>query len=117
MVLRRARIAALVLAAARCDVDLAAENRVQAPLAGVIVEDYRREQVAVFGDGNRRHLQLHRLIEHFVDPAGAVEQRELGVQVEMYELCHVPSLVLGPWSMVGSWSAVDGPSARRALRT
>ena len=54
-------------------------------LARVIVEDDRREHVAVLGDGERRHLQLDRLVEQLVDAARAVEQRELGVQMKMDE--------------------------------
>jgi hypothetical protein len=52
----------------------------------VVVKDHRREHVPVLGDGNRRHLQLDRLIKQFGDPAGAVEQGVLGVEVEMYEI-------------------------------
>ena len=37
---------------------LAAENRLDAALARLVVEDDRREQVAVLGHGHRRHLQL-----------------------------------------------------------
>ena len=70
------------------DVDLAPENRLEPTLARVIVKDHRREHVAVLGDGERRHLQLHRLIEQLVDPAGTVEQRELGMQVKVGELRH-----------------------------
>ena len=77
---------ALVEAAARRDVDLAAEDRLQAAVLRVVVEDDRREHVAVLGHGERRHLQLDRFVEQLVDAAGAVEQRELGVQVEMDEL-------------------------------
>ena len=79
---------ALVEAAARRDVHLAAEDRLQPALARVVVEHHRREHVAVLGDRQRRHLQLHRFVEQLVDAAGAVEQRELGVQVEMDELRH-----------------------------
>ena len=56
------------------DVDLTPENRLESTLARVIVKDHRREHVAVLGDGERRHLQLHRFIEQLVDPAGTVEQ-------------------------------------------
>ena len=52
----------------------------------MIVKDHRREHVAVLGDRERRHLQLDRFVEQLVDAAGAVEQRELGVQVEVDEL-------------------------------
>jgi hypothetical protein len=42
---------------------------------------HRREHVAMLGHRQSGHLQLHRLVEEFVDPAGAVEQREFSVQV------------------------------------
>ena len=57
-------------------------------LARLVVEDDRREHVAVLGDGHRRHLQLDRLVEQLLDAAGAVEQRELGVQMKMDEVAH-----------------------------
>ena len=55
-------------------------------LARLVVEDDRREHVAVLGDRHRRHLQLDRLVEQLLDPARAVEQRELGVEVEVDEV-------------------------------
>ena len=69
--------AALRPPVARRDVDLAAEDRVDAALARLIVEDDRREHVAMFGNRHRRHLELDRLVEQFFDPAGPVEQRVL----------------------------------------
>ena len=91
--------AALVEPAALRDVDLAAEDRLQPALARVVVEDDRREHVAVLGDRQRRHLQLDRFVEQLVDAAGAVEQRELGVQMEMDEFsfthCYSHSIVEG----------------------
>ena len=88
MVLRRAGVAALLEPAAGRDVHLASENRVEAPLPRVIVEDHRREQVPVLGDRDRRHPERDRLVEHLVDAARAVEQRKLGVEVQVYELRH-----------------------------
>ena len=70
---------------ARRDVDLAAENRVDAPLARLVVKDDRREHVAVLGDRERRHLQLDRAVEQLLDAAGAVEERVLRVQMQMDE--------------------------------
>jgi hypothetical protein len=55
-------------------------------ILGVVVEGHRREHVAVLGDGERRHLELDRFVEQLVDATGAVEERELGVQVEVNEL-------------------------------
>ena len=83
-----ARRAGPVAPVAGRDVDLAAEDRVDAALAGGVVEHHRREHVAVLGDSQRRHLQRRCLIEQLVDAAGAVEQRVLGVQVEVDELTH-----------------------------
>ena len=42
----------------------------------------------MLGDGHRRHLQLRRAVEQLADAAGAVEQRELGVQMQVDELVH-----------------------------
>jgi hypothetical protein len=42
----------------------------------------------VLGDRDRRHLQLDSLIEELVDPARAVQQRELGVQMQVNEFRH-----------------------------
>ena len=88
VVRRFAGAAALGQAAAGRHVDLAPEDRLHAALARVIVKDHRREHVPVLGHGHRRHLERGRLIEHLVDAAGAVEQRILGVQVQVDELSH-----------------------------
>ena len=48
--------AALREPAARRDVDLAAENRLDPARTRVIVKDDGREEVAVLGDRHRRHL-------------------------------------------------------------
>ncbi len=85
VILCRAGHAAAILPIAGRHVHLASENRVQPACARVVVEDHRREHVPVLGDRDRRHLQLDGLIEQFVDPARAVEQRELGVQVKVDE--------------------------------
>ena len=80
--------AALVAAIAGRDVDLAAEDRIDAALPRRIVKDDGREHVAVLGDGQRRHLELLRLVEQLVDAARAIQQGKLGVQVQVYELRH-----------------------------
>ena len=89
---------------ARRDVDLAAEDRIDAALPRLIVEHDRREHVAVLGDRHRRHLQLHRAVEQLLDPARAVEQRVLAVQVEMDEVADAD----GRTQSVISHSIVDG---------
>jgi hypothetical protein len=63
------------------------------------MKDYGREHVAMLGNRNRRHLQLHRTVEHFVDPARAVEQGVFGMQVEVDEVGHV-YVRDGPWFFV-----------------
>ena len=86
---------ALLEAAALRHVDLAAENRLDAAGAGVVVEDHRGEHVAVLGDRERRHVELDRFVQQFVDAACAVEERELGVQVQVDEVRHSHSIVDG----------------------
>ncbi len=73
---------------ARCDVHLAAEDRVQPALPCLIMKDHRREHVPVLGDGHGRHPQLRRTIQQLLDPARAVEQRILGVEVKVDEVGH-----------------------------
>jgi hypothetical protein len=82
------RRAALVEAATRRNVDLAAENRVDPALPRRVVEHHRREHIAVLGDRHRRLAEPGDLVQQLVDPAGAVEQRELGVQVQVDEVRH-----------------------------
>src|SRR6185436_7057886 len=88
---------------ARRDVDLAAEDRVDPALARLVVEDHRREHVPVLGDCHRRHLQLDRLVEQLLDPARPVEQRILGMQMEMYEVRHYShSMVDGGFELMSN---------------
>ena len=86
---------ALLEAAALRHVDLAAEDRLDAAGARVVVEDHRREHVAVLGDRERRHVELDRFVQQLVDAAGAVEERKLGVQVQVNEVRHSHSIVEG----------------------
>jgi hypothetical protein len=80
--------AALLEAASLRHVDLAAEDRLESALTGMVVEHDRREHVAVLGHRQRRHLQLDRFVQELVDAAGAVEQRELGMKVKVDEVLH-----------------------------
>ncbi len=89
---------ALRPAIARGDIHLAPEDRVDAALACRVVEDNRREHVAVLGNRHRRHVQLHCPVEQFLDPARAVEQRVLRMKVKMDEVgacAHSHSIVDG----------------------
>ena len=49
----------------------------------------------MLGDGNPGHAVALHLLQQLVDAAGAVEQRELSVQVKVDELGHSHSMVLG----------------------
>ena len=89
-----ARRAALRAAVAGRDVHLAAEDRLDAALSRLVVEGDRREHVAVLGDGQRRHLQLDRAVEQLLDPARAVEQRVLRVQMQVDEVVIVTICLL-----------------------
>ena len=104
MVGRLARRARSIGAAAGRDVDLAAEDRLDAALPRLVVERHGREHVAVLGDRHGRHLQLGGPIEQLADPARAVEQRELRVQVQVDELGTCPptshSIVAGGFELM-----------------
>ena len=98
-----ARRARSIRAIAGRDVDLAAEDRLDAALPRFVVERDGREHVAVLGDRHRRHLQLGGPVEQLADPARAVEQRELGVQVEVDELgssAYSHSIVAGGFELM-----------------
>ena len=82
---RSLRAAACVPAAVG-DIHFAAQNRLDAAFTGFVVKDDAREEVAVFGDGQRRGAGLLRVVQQFADAAGAIQQRVFGVQVEMHEL-------------------------------
>jgi hypothetical protein len=67
------------------DVDLAADDRLHALLARLPVELDRAGEAPVVGERHRRHLQLGRAGRQLRDPAGPVEDRVLGVDVEVDE--------------------------------
>lgn len=72
-------------------VDLAADDRLDARLAGRLDELDRPREGAVIGDRDRRHLELRGPLDELADPAGAVEHGVLGVAVEVDEARrHVP---------------------------
>ncbi len=67
--------AALREPAAGRHVGFAPEDRLDALLSRLVVEDDRREQVPVLGHRQGRHLLPRGLLEQLVDPARAVQQR------------------------------------------
>ena len=79
------RVALLLRLAVVGDVDLGADQRLDAVLSGLLVElDGTRER-AVVGERDGRHLELGRPSGEVRNPAGPVEDRELGVDVEVDE--------------------------------
>jgi len=91
----RVRLRARLLESASLgDVDLAPEDRLQPAVTRVVVEHDRREHVAVLGDRKRRHLEPHRFVEQLVDPARAIQQRELRMKVKVDELVHASTFSL-----------------------
>jgi hypothetical protein len=75
-------------AVARRDVHLASDDGLDPAFPRLVVKDDRREHVAVLGDSERRHLQFHRTVEQFLDPARAVQQRVLRMKMQMNEISH-----------------------------
>ncbi len=68
------------------DVRFDSQDRLDAGSAGRAVELDGAEEVAVIGDGHRVHAQLGHPIDQAADAVAAVEERVLGVQVQVDEL-------------------------------
>ena len=102
------RVALLLRAAIVGDVDLAADHRLDAGALRRLEELHRAGHRAVIGERDRRHLELGRPRDEVRDPAGAVEDRVLGVDVEMNKrrVSHAR------WTPYGS---VLTPSERRRI--
>ncbi len=83
---RQVRVALLLLGRVVADVDLAADQRLDALLPGVLVELDGAGERAVVGERDGRHLELRGAGRQIGDPAGPVEDREFGVDVEVDEL-------------------------------
>ena len=73
----------LVEPAAGRDIDLAADDWLDALLARLPVEIHRPVEHPVVRDGQRGELQLTRPLHQTVQAARPIEQRILGVQVQM----------------------------------
>ena len=82
-------------APARRDVGLAAEDRREPELARGVVELHRAVHHAVIGQRDRRRSFFGGAPAEAVDPAGPVEKRVLGVDVQMDELTHGRSRTTG----------------------
>src|SRR5262249_19232638 len=64
---------------------LAPDDRMYARALRRVIKLDRAEEVAVIGHGDRRHLLLDRDLHQLVDIAGSVEQRVVGVAVQVDE--------------------------------
>ena len=80
------RVALLLSGRVVADVDLAADERLDSLLLRVLVELDGAGERAVVGERDGGHLELGRAGGEVRDPAGPVEDRELGVDVEVDEL-------------------------------
>ena len=82
---REVRVALLLRLAVVGDVDLAADDRLDAVLLRLAVELDGAGQAAVVGEADGRHLELCGARGERRDAAGAVQDRVLGVDVQMDE--------------------------------
>jgi len=82
---RQVRVPLLERLAVVDDVHLATEDRLDALLGGGLVEVDRARHRAVVGERHGGHLELRRLARERRDPARPVEDRELGVDVQVDE--------------------------------
>src|SRR5436190_20758898 len=73
-------------AAARRHINLAPDNRLNAFVARSLVEIDRSIKHAMVSERESRKLQLMRLLHQPVQTTGPIEQRILGVQMEMNKL-------------------------------
>ena len=69
----------------RLDGQVDADDRLDARRDGGAVEAHHAEQVRAVGDCDRRHPERLRPLDERPDPQYAVDQRELGMQVQMHE--------------------------------
>ena len=78
------RVAPVLMALLR-DIDFAADDRVDSSRVGGVVELDRAEQVAVVGHGDGGHLLFCHRLHQAADFAGAVEQRVIGMAMQVDE--------------------------------
>ena len=76
------------------DVKFAADDRLDARFLRRIHEMHRAKNVAVVGHGHGRHAQFLDPLAQLFYVAGAVEQRVIGMQMQMDELRHEWRIVL-----------------------
>ncbi len=96
----------------RRDVNLAPDDRLDAFLARFLPKIHDPMHRPVIGDGERGQFQVARLLDEFVQPARAIEQRILGVQMQMDEI----SVRHGIPTLACDWKATQGRVAHSAAR-
>ena len=64
---------------------LATNDRFDSRLRRFLIKFDRAKKIPVIGDRHRRHLEFRRFLHQFLHPHRAVEQRILGVQMQMNE--------------------------------
>ncbi len=67
------------------DIHLAADDGMHAGLPGGVIEFHRAEEVAVIGHGHRRHLLLDGELHQLIDIARPIQQRIVGVAMQVDE--------------------------------
>ena len=92
---RQVRVAARARVAVVGDVDLAADDRLDSLLSGLLVEVDRAGQRAVVGERDRGHLELGRPGGERRDAARPVEDRVLAVDVQVDEVGAHGTAILG----------------------
>jgi len=73
------------------DVELDADDRLDAGLCARLIEAHGAVEAVVIGDGQRGHARRGRRLDQLVDAAGAVSEREVGVHMQVDE-AHVHPL-------------------------
>ena len=81
-----ARFFAAIVAAALSDIDFAADDGLNVALAGFIEEIGGGEEVAVIGDGYRRHFLARRFVEELGGFARSIEKTVIRMDVQVNEL-------------------------------
>ena len=106
----------LLQPAARRHIHLAADDRLDALGAGGLVEINRAVKHAVVRDGQRGEAQLVRPVNEPVQPASAVQQRVLGVQMEVNKISVRHRGQLTAWQRGGARRGCS-PTAMGYLRS
>jgi hypothetical protein len=84
-----------VVTGSGCDVGFHAENRLQAVLDRLRLDLERAEHVPVIGDGHGRHAVLQDVLDQVLRPVRAVEERVLGVEMQVDEVGRHACRILG----------------------